>query len=399
MSDEVRRELKIVPAQVTVLEHVRFVYACRHCQQNEIATPVLTAPMAAPVLPGSLVSPSAMAFIMVGKYADGLPLYRQEQQLARLGVELSRQTLSNWMLKGSLLWLRPLYERMHERLRAQDILHADETTVQVLHEPGRPAQSDSYMWLYRTGRDGPPMILFDYQMTRAGAHPCEFLSGFKGYLHVDGYPGYHGLKEVILVGCWAHARRKFTDALKALPAKNNNKMVVAKEGLDFCNQLFSIERELREATSEKRFAARLELSRPVLNGFLVWLKTKEPQVLPKCALGTAITYCLNQWHKLTAFLQDGRLEIDNNRSERSIKPFVIGRKNWMFSNTPRGAIASATIYSIIETAKENHLNPFHYLTYLFEKMPNIDIKDSKVLEDLLPWSSALPDYCRMPNKN
>lgn len=398
MSTEVRQELKIVPAQVKVVKHVRSVYACRHCQQNELQTPVITTPMPAPVLPGSLVSPSAMAFIMTSKYADGLPLYRQEQQMARLGVELSRQTLSNWMLKGSVLWLRPLYDRMHEHLLQLDVLHADETTVQVLHEPGRSAQSDSYMWLYRSGREGPAMVLFDYQMTRAGTHPCEFLSGFKGYLHVDGYAGYHGLKDVVLVGCFAHARRKFDEALKALPPKNFSAPVAAKEGLAFCNRLFAIERELHDVSPEKRYEARLERSRPVLDEFLVWLKRKESEVLPKSAFGAAITYCLNQWHKLTAFLQDGRLEIDNNRSERSIKPFVIGRKNWMFSNTPRGATASATIYSIIESAKENGLNPLTYLQVLFEKLPNLDLTVPDALDELLPWSSTLPPECRLKPK-
>lgn len=399
MSTEVRQELKIVPARVSILKHIRSVYACRHCQQNEIQTPIITASMPAPVLPGSLVSPSAMAFIMVGKYADGLPLYRQEQQLNRLGACLSRQTLSNWMLKGSQLWLRPLYDRMHEHLLQQDILHADETTVQVLHEPGRLAQRNSYMWLYRSGRDAPAMVLFDYQMTRAGTHPGQFLSGFKGYLHVDGYPGYHGLKDIILVGCWAHARRKFDEALKSLPPKNFNAPVPAKEGLAFCNRLFAIERELQDYTPAKRFEARLERSRPVLDEFFAWLQLKEVQVLPKSAFGAAITYCLNQWNKLNAFLQDGRLELDNNRSERSIKPFVIGRKNWMFSNTPRGATASATIYSIVESAKENGLNPLTYLQYLFETLPNLDLKNPGALDTLLPWSSCLPLECRIKPKS
>lgn len=398
MSTETRKELKIIPAQVKVVEHVRYVYACRRCEQVEINTPVVTAPMPAPVVPGSLVSPSAMAFIMTQKYVDGLPLYRQEQQLARLGVELSRQTLANWMILGSQRWLRPMYDRMHEHLLSQDILHADETTLQVLQESGRSAQSTSYMWLYRSGRDGPAMVLYDYQTTRAGKHPARFLSGFKGYLHVDGYAGYHGLADVTLVGCWAHARRKFDEALKALPPAHRQAEVTAKEGLAFCNQLFAIERDLLDATPEKRYADRLERSRPVLEAFLIWLKQQGPKVLPKSAFGVAIKYCRSQWDKLSAFLQDGRLELDNNRSERSIKPFVIGRKNWLFANTPNGATASATIYSIMETAKENGLNPFPYLTYLFEKLPNLDAKDPKVLDDLMPWSATLPDICRMPKK-
>jgi len=189
-----------------------------------------------------------MAYIMTQKYVESMPLYRQEQHFARLGVELSRQTLANWMVQGADRWLSLLYARMHKHLWAQDILHADETTLQVLREPGRSAKNTSYLWLYRTGRAGPSIILYDYRITRASEHPRRYLSGFKGYLHVDGYAGYNELPDVTLVGCWAHARRKFDEALKALPAAQRNAAVAAKEGLEFCNRLFAIERDLREAT-------------------------------------------------------------------------------------------------------------------------------------------------------
>ena len=396
MSTEVRQELKVIPAQVSVIRHVRYVYACRRCQKEDIQTPIVTAPMPAPVLPGSIASPSAVAYIMSQKYVQGLPLYRQEQQLSRLGVDLSRQTMANWMIQGANRWLVPLYDRMHKHLLKQDILHADETTLQVLQEPGRSAGSKSYMWLYRTGRESPAIVLFDYQTTRANKHPSRFLSGFKGYLHVDGYAGYNGLPpDITLVGCWAHARRKFDEALKVLPLDKRNTPVAAKEGLGFCNQLFAIERELKDVTPEERFRSRQKRSLPVVEAFLAWLKFQAPRVLPKGAFGQAISYCLNQWDKLKAFLLDGRLEIDNNRSERSIKPFVIGRKNWLFSNTPRGAKASATIYSIIESAKENNLNPHAYLECLFEKLPNVDLQDDGVLDSFLPWSDTLPAVCRI----
>ena len=399
MSTEIRQELKIIPAQVSVVKHVRYVYACRRCEQTQTSTPVTTAPMPNPVLPGSLASANAMAYIMTQKFVDGLPLYRQEQQFKRLGIDLSRQTLANWMLQGVDRWLGHIYHRMHELLLRKDILHADETTLQVLREPGRSAESTSYLWLYRTGREGPPIILYEYQTTRAGKHAARFLKDFKGYLHVDGYSGYNGLPDITLVGCWAHARRKFSEALKALPADQRAAPVAAKEGLDFCNQLFAIERELKDATPEERSAARMQRSRPVLDAFLAWLKYHTPRVLPKSAFGQAIHYCRNQWDKLEAFMLDGRLEIDNNRSDRSIKPFVIGRKNWLFANTPQGARASAIIYSVVETAKENGLNPFAYLTYLFEQLPNVDIQDPANIDLLLPWSSALPDCCRLPGKN
>ena len=193
MSTEVRQEIKIIPAQVVVVKHVRHVYACRPCEHEEISVPVVTAPAPAPVIPGSIASPSAVAYIMNGKYADGMPLYRQEQQLERLGVELSRQNMANWMIYASDRWLSRIYDRLHEELLKLDIAHADETTLQVLHEDGRAAETKSYMWLYRSGRYGPPIVLFDYQTTRSGKHPRAFLEGFKGYLHIDGYDGYNGL--------------------------------------------------------------------------------------------------------------------------------------------------------------------------------------------------------------
>lgn len=398
MGADVRTEIKIIPATVTLVRHVRPKYTCRHCQNHAIKTPVLTAPMPTPAFPNSLASPSAVAHIMCQKFVEGSPLYRQEHSFARLGFPLSRQTMANWMLTGAD-WLKPVYTRMKVHLLKRDIGHADETTLQVLKEAGRAAQTTSYMWLYRSGRDGPPIVLFEYQPTRAGAHPSAFLTGFRGYLHVDGYAGYDGLPGVRLVGCWAHARRKFMEAIHVLPtASRKQGGTVAHQGLDFCNQLFEIERDLHDVTPEQRMEGRHRRSTPVLDKFRVWLDERAGQVLPKSKLGEAITYCRNQWPKLLGFLQDGRLELDNNRSERSIKPFVIGRKNWLFANTPRGARSSATIYSLIETAKENGLNPFIYLTYLFEQLPNIPLKDPEALDRLLPWSDAVQVRCRVPSK-
>jgi hypothetical protein len=252
------------------------------------------------------------------------------------------------------------------------------------------------MWLYRTGREAPAIVLYDYQPTRSGDHPKASLQGFQGYLHVDGYSGYHDLPDVVLVGCWSHARRKFMEALKSLPAAQRDGPHFVREGLDFCNRLFAIERDLRDATPEERQRARQARSRPVLAQFLWWLRDKRHLILPKSGLGQAVTYCLNQWTPLTNFLRDGRLEIDNNRSERSIKPFVIGRKAWLFAKTPRGARASAIVYSIVETAKENGLNPRKYLQYLFEQLPNRHLQDPALWADLLPWSPALPLSLKNP---
>ncbi len=326
---------------------------------------------------------------------ESQPLYRQEQQFARLGLSLSRQTLANWMIYGAEKWLSHLVDRMRVHLLRQDVLYSDETTLQVLREPGKAPQSQSYIWLYRTGRTGPPLVLFDYKRTRGGENPREYLQGFQGYLHVDGYAGYHKVS-ARLVGCWAHARRKFDEALKALPSTEERKGTVAQQGLQYCNQLLAIERDIKEKTTEERYTIRKERSKPILDAYLVWLRQQRTRTLPKSAVGQAIAYSLNQWEKLTAFLEDGRLEIDNNRSERSIKPFVIGRKNWLFANSPRGAKASAIIYSLLETAKENQLHPFHYLNYLFEQIPQLtDVTNQEELDRFLPWSTSLSDICRI----
>jgi transposase len=398
MSTEVRQELKILPAQVSVVNHVQYIYACRPCEKTGINTPILKASMPSPLLPKSLVSPSIMAHVMSQKYVESIPLYRQEKQFERLGIELSRQTLANWMLHGANPWLNFVYDRMHQLLLKQEVLHADETPLQVLHEPGRSAGQSSYMWLYRTGRGIPPIILYDYQTTRASKHPYRFLDGFKGYLQTDGYSGYNGLPDVIQIGCFSHARRYFDEAIKAIPESHSNAAVAAKEGFNFCNQLFAIERDIRHLSNDERYKVRLERSRPVLDAFLIWLNEQFKRALPKSAFGKAVIYCRNQWPKLESFMKDGRLEIDNNRCERSIKPFVIGRKNWLFCNTSRGAKASATIYSVIESAKENGLNPFEYLKYLFEQLPNLDTKNIENIDALLPWSATLPDVCKVPQK-
>lgn len=398
MSTEVRRELKVIPAQVKVVEHVQHVYACRNCEKNDITTPIVTAKMPAPVLPGSFVSPSLMAYVMHQKYVLALPLYRQEQEFKNLGLALSRQTLANWMIRGSNDWLSIIYNRMHEYLIKEDILHADETSIQVLREQGRKATSQSYMWLYMTGHTSQQIILYEYQTTRASKHPCRFLNGFKGYIHTDGYQGYSNIPNTTIIGCWAHARRKFNDAITAIPDKTSNTSLASQKGLEYCNKLFELEHNFAQMTAEERYVKRLEQSKPVLEAFSAWLNLRSKQVLPKSALGKAIAYCRNQWSKLETFLLDGRLEISNNRGERAIKPFVIGRKNWLFSNTSKGATASSIIYSIIETAKANGLNPVNYLTYLFEQLPNIDTTDLELLDTYLPWSTTLPDRCRIPQK-
>ena len=399
MGEEVRQEVKIVPAKASVVKHIQVVYACRHCAQHGTKTPIVTAPMPAPAFPGSLASPSAVAFVLSHKYELGLPLYRLEKHLDGLGIHLSRQNLANWVMRGANQ-LKPLFLKMREDLLARDALHADETPIQVLREPGRAATTDSFMWVYCSGMDGPPLVLFDYRETRSTEHPLKFLKGFGGYLHVDGYKVYEKLPGITLVGCWAHARRKFHEAVKTLtPASRAAGTSAAQQGLNFCNRLFKIESELREKTPEERFALRLERSQPVLDEMHAWLNTVQAQSLPKSALGHAVKYCLSQWPKLLRFLLDGRLELDNNRIERAIRPFAIGRKNWLFAKTPRGATSSAIVYSMVESAKANGLRPAAYLEYLFQNLPTIDAKDihakdTEALNALMPWNPEVQAACK-----
>ena len=286
MGADVREEIKIVPATMTLVRHRRIKYACRHCQINEITTPILTAPMPRPAFPKSLASPTAVSYIMYRKFVEGVPLYRQEQGLQRQGLNLSRQTMANWMIAAAV-WLGVIYLRMKDHLLERDILHADETTLQVLKEEGRAAETKSYMWLYRSGRDGPAIVLYEYQPTRGGLHPRAFLTGFHGFLQVDGYIGYDGMPDVVLAGCWAHARRKFMEAIGLLPKELRQACKTpAHEGLRFCNTLFRIERDLRDVTADERFAGRNLRSRPVVDEFRVWLDKMAVSALPKSPIGT-----------------------------------------------------------------------------------------------------------------
>jgi len=390
MAHETRRELTIIPAQVKIIEHEREIYSCRTCERENIKVPVTKAPMPEPVIKGSAASASLIAHIMEQKYMNAMPLYRQEISFLGDGFMLSRQTMANWLIKASFDWLEYLYEQMRQRLLKEEILHADETVVQVLKEPGRSSRSESFMWLYRTGRyTETPTVLYEYQETRSSAHPKRFLEGFKGYLHTDGYSAYKTLqKDIRLCGCWAHARRKFNDAVNAAPPEERTECASLK-GLEFCNDLFSLEHEYENLMPEDRRKKRAEQSKPVSDAFFAWAESVP--ALPKSTFGKAIRYALEQKPYLETFYLDGRLEISNNRAERSIKPFVIGRKNWLFSCTPKGAKASSIIYSIIETAKENRLKPYEYLKYIFETMPNISEEN---YHKLLPWSKDLPAVCR-----
>ena len=384
---EVVNKLKIIPAQTIVEQNIYYTYACQSCNKNDIETPVVKAPREKTIIPGSFATPEAIAHIMTQKFVMGSPLYRQEQEINCKGTKLSRQTMSNWILRATEDYLTPVYEQLHKELLKRDVLHADETTLQVLHEPGKKPQSDSYMWLYRTSGDtDKPIVLYEYQPGRGAKHPKEFLAGYKGYLHTDGYAGYHDLgTDITVVGCWAHARRKFDEAVKSLP-KGKAKGSSASQGLTYCNLLFGIEQEIADKTTEQRYEERLEQAKPVLDAMFAWANSRT--AAPKSALGKAFHYLKEQWPYLTNYLKDGRLEISNNRAERSIKPFVIDRKNFLFVNTPKGATGSAIMFSLIQTAVENGLDPFKYLTWLLKKANKADLADTRVVQSLLPWNAS-----------
>lgn len=385
-------ELTLIPASVKVTKHCRKVYACRNCEENGTEGTIVTAPMPKRPIENSLASPSLLAYIMNRKFNQALPLNRQEQEFSSKGILLSRQTMANWCINVSNKWLKPLYGHLHDLMRKREVLHADETVLEVLRMPGRDEPKDCYMWVYRTAGKHKPIILYEYGQGRSGLIPKAFLNGFHGYLMVDGYAGYNRLLEdgIRLSGCWAHSKRAYTDGLKSLNEEDRTKAINLHKGVQYCDRLFDIEREIADFEPDEKLYARKERSQKIVDEYFAWVKEMYPRTLSKSVLGKALAYSLNQEEKLRTFLEDGRLEISNNAAERSVKPFVIGRKNWLFANTPRGADASGVAYSIIETAKANGLEPFRYLNYLFEKLPNIDIQDSQALETLLPWSENLP---------
>lgn len=395
---EVVRTLEIIPAKFVVREDCYVNYACQNCKgedtEDEIGkSQFAKTPHLPMVYPGSYCSPEAAAFLMTQKFVMGSPLYRMEQDFSRSGLELSRQTMSNWMIYCTETWLIPLYETLHKLLLKAEIINADETELQVLREPGRKAQTKSYMWLYRTGNYAEhPVVLYEYQPGRGSKYPLNFLSGFTGYLQTDGYVGYDALKEVTHVGCMAHLKRKFHDAVTALP--NGKKAGSAVEGEAYCEKLFQLERTFENLSPEQRRQKRQELAKPILDAFLAWGSTRNASA--KSKLGEALTYLHNNGRELSEYLNDGRLEISNNLAERSIKPFVIDRKNFLFANTPKGATASAVMFSIIQTAIANHLDPYAYLTHIFTEAPKMAAKGEDWVTAMLPQN--VPDSCKAGKK-
>lgn len=417
IGETITEQADIVPATVQVVQHVRFKYGpCRVCDgvfpeatpesivpASEASSPaepgavivpqpraIIVAPMPQQPIPKSIASPNTCAFVATAKYADGLPLYRLEKILARYGLEVSRGTLAAWMIRlGELIV--PLLNLMEEAQLDYDVLQMDETTVQVLKEDGRAAQTKSRMWVRRGGSPDTPVVLFTYEPTRSGRIAWRLTEDFKGYLQSDGYSGYTAVgkrDDIVHVGCLAHARRYFDEALKAQKATGRGGLAV--EALALIQRIYRVEKIAREAglSAEARKKLRDDKARPLWEELRRWLDRVRNQAPPSTKIGKALGYLDNQWDTLIRVLDDGRLEVDNNRCENAIRPFVIGRNAWLFSDTPAGAEASARLYSLIETAKACGREPYTYLAHVFAQLPKATTLTE--IEALLPWHAAQP---------
>jgi transposase len=384
IGEVVSEQLDIIPAQVRVIHHIRKKYGCAQCESAPV-----TAVLPPQPIPKSNASAGLLAHIAIAKYQDALPLHRQESILQRAGIDLSRQTLARWMIQSAQL-LQPLHNLLRDQLLAGPVIHCDETVVQVLKEPDKSVTSQSYMWVQSGGPPDKAVTLFDYRSSRAGQVPLHLLQDYRGYLMTDGYEGYNAIAQqdgIEHLCCWAHVRRKFVEAQRAQPkSKNTKSSAVGKAdmALNYIGKLYGIEQRCHDDNIETRHQTRQQESVPLLNQLRAWLDKTLSTVLPSGKLGEALQYLHKYWKKLIRYTERGDLPIDNNRAENAIRPFVIGRKNWLFSDTPQGAHASAIIYSVIETAKANGLESYRYLRQVFQDLPAAtSVAD---IEALLPWN-------------
>ena len=379
----VRRELVFIPARLKVREYYSRNYECPQCSQHGIPV-IKKGKDGRPHMLYGMACAGTVAWVMYQKFCNALPYFRQEKDWKQYGASITRKTMANWVIQNSEAFFLPMYEYFQRKLLEREFAMADETPLQVLHEPGRRAQTQSYMWLFRSGEDGlPPIILYKYSETRAGENAVDFLRGFKGYLMCDGYSGYNKVPDAKRTACWAHIRRYLTDAIPKGKALDYTQPSV--QGVMYINQLFHLEDiiKAKHTSFDAIKKARLEKEKPVVEGFLSWLDQQAP--VRGSRMDKAVTYIQNRRSYLTTYLEDGRCSFSNNLSENAIRPFTVGRKNWLFCDTPNGAQASALVYSMVEIAKANGVNVYHYLTYLLEKMPSNRMSDEE-LELLAPWN-------------
>lgn len=395
---KVRSEMEYIPAKLVMKDYVQYVYKCPDCGKTDEHPDdvICSAPVPAPVLTHSIAAPSTVAWIMYQKYMLSVPLYRQERDFNRMGAALKRDTMANWVIRCADYWLKPLYDRMNEQLLKCGIIMSDETTWQVNKEKGKKASSKSYIWVHRSGScEGPPVILYEYTRTRSGEHAREFLSGFTGFHVSDAYQGYEKVEGIIRCLCYSHLRRYYLEAIPLDSAKKEIPGSGGAIGRNYCDKLFKLERKWKNLTPEERKKNRLIYSVPVLEAFFTWA---ENTVTGQENLRKAINYTLNHKKYFTNFLLDGRIPLSNNLSEIAVKPVALTRKNSLFSDSVEGAIATAIIFSIINTATANNLDPYKYLEYIFQQLPNRDFtKDNSVLDEYLPWSEKMQLEFRIQN--
>jgi transposase len=375
IGEEVCEKLDIIPAKVQVIRHIRPKYACKNCEGVESDGPtVLICPPPPQIIAKGIATPGLLAHVAVSKYADALPLYRQEKMFERGGIDISRSTMAGWMVMAAKS-CTPVMELLYKKLRAGPLINVDETPVQVLNEPGRANTTKSYMWVFRGGPPETPVLIYRYSPTRSGEVPREVLQGYRGYCQTDAFSGYDGLEQSIegieLVGCFAHARRNFVKVIDARGKGAKGKTGSAEVALGYIGQLYRIEKAARaeELSPSEIQRSRIDKAKPVLEEFKAWLEMRKNQTPPQGFLGKAINYTLSRWPRLVRYLENGHITPDNNAAENAIRPFVVGRKNWLFAGSPKGADAAATLYSLIETAKACGLDPYQYLRLLFERIP------------------------------
>ena len=389
----VRTEVQFIPAKLKVIDHYRETYECRACRKR--GTPYMEkAPVPYPPVMHSLASASTIAWLIHQKFVLGIPLYRQEKEWEALGLKLSRATLSNWLLVVYRDWLQYVVCRLKQELLKQNYLHIDETHVQVLKEPGRKNTSDSYMWVFCSIKDAAnPVRYFEYQPGRGGKYPEAFLKGYSGYIHTDAYSGYNGIKGVKRCLCYTHLRRAFVDALPK--DVHDPKAPKPAEAILRLNKLFKIEGELEGLSPEQRKKERLIREKQHLEDFWSWAEKNAVGELPKSKLSTAFNYALNNRQEFFNYLEDGHCSISNSLAENCIRPFVIGRKNWLFAGSPKGAAASAGIYTLLETARANGLTPMKYIKYILSDMPGSSfLEHPEYLDDYLPWNPMVKEMCQ-----
>ena len=419
MSKKERVEIEVIPAKVQVHKYITYVYSCRKCENTEHPV-VITAPGdRSPVYEKSFVSPSLMADVIAKKYMDALPFYRQEKNYKHYGIDITRNNLCNWSIYVAKQYFSPLEKRMRDILFQEHVIHCDETEVEVLHEPGRDAKRKSRVWVMTNGeyQKDKKIALYRYTPGRSRTDAMEVLHGYSGYIMCDGYTVYDAIAkpkdgqpamDVKPVACLVHVRRKFADCLKLLKPQERPG-TGAQEAVNRLAKIFHEDNLLSNLSIDERKQARIhgDLTLPpderrkslheLLCDFFAWVKSEYDESLHETRYGKALKYAIQEEEKVMRVFEDGRLELDNSLAERTVKPFVIGRKNWLFSDTPRGAKASCTLYSIVQTALQNGLIPFEYMKYLLEEMPGKALKDS-FLDSLLPWSDTIPDYVKAPTE-